>query len=361
MPTDIPARRCAAIQRRLLDWYDRNRRELPWRRSRDPYRIWLSETMLQQTRVDTVIPYYERFLARFPSLAELARADEQEVLKAWSGLGYYSRARNLHRAAGLVVSELGGDVPSDERSLRALPGVGAYTAGAIRSIAFDQSAPVVDGNVTRLLARLFALRRPEATEIWSRAAKLVPARRPGDFNQALMDLGATLCTPRSPACARCPLKRLCRAKQQGLSEEIPEARPRPPPRRVRAVCGVVVRGGRLLLWKRPSRGLLGGLWELPSREGQNVQALVARLEAVTGIRTRAGRRLGRVEHLFTHRRLALDVVRLVRIGGRLRSTMEAEARWCGPQTLERLPLSRLSRKTLALAMARRDRDPARLD
>ncbi|MFQ5697652.1 MAG: A/G-specific adenine glycosylase [Myxococcota bacterium] len=355
MSTPIPPRRRVAIQRSLLAWYDRHRRDLPWRRTRDPYRIWLSEAMLQQTRVETVIPYYERFLARFPSVDALARADEQEVLRAWSGLGYYSRARHLHRAAGLVVSEFGGELPSDEPSLRALPGVGAYTAGAIRSIAFDQAAPVVDGNVTRVLARLFALPRPEPREIWSRAAALVPERRAGDFNQALMELGATLCTPRSPGCARCPWSRLCRARAQGSPEAIPEARPRRPPIPVRALCGAVARGRMLLLWKRPSRGLLGGLWELPSMEGRSSEALVAKLEAATGVRTRPGGRLGRLEHVFSHRRLDLEVVRLERTGGRLRSRAGVEARWCGPRELEQLPLSRLSRKTLALA--RRVRGP----
>jgi A/G-specific adenine glycosylase len=345
-----PARR-ATLRRRLLEWYDRERRDLPWRRTRDPYRVWLSEAMLQQTRVETVVPYYERFLRRFPTVDALAVADEEDVLAAWAGLGYYSRARNLKRAAELVVERHAGALPRDERALRALPGVGAYTAGALRSIAFGEPAPLVDGNVSRVLARLLAVREPEPRATWELAGELVPRRRPGDFNQALMELGATVCTPRAPACPGCPLRRVCRARASGRPELYPAPRRRPEPPRVRAVCGLLARGSRLLMLRRPSRGLLGGLWELPGIEGTSRTALVASIRERTGLETRVEERLGSVEHAFTHRRLELEVLRLARRGGRLRAGDGVEARWCGPAERERLPLSKLTRKTLALAGA----------
>ena len=200
----------ASLQQELLRWYDRSARDLPWRRTRDPYAVWVSEIMLQQTRVETVIPYYERFLARFPSARVLAEADEDAVLSHWSGLGYYRRARLLHSGVQEVVARYGGEVPEDADARRRLPGVGRYTAGAIGSIAFDKAEPVVDGNVTRVLARLFRIDTPVGSatttkRLWREAAELVPEQRPGDFNQALMELGATLCTPKKPLCDACPV------------------------------------------------------------------------------------------------------------------------------------------------------------
>jgi A/G-specific adenine glycosylase len=338
-----------AIRRRLLDWYDGNRRDLPWRRTRDPYRIWLSEAMLQQTRVETVIPYYDRFLERFPTLEALAVSDEEEVLEAWAGLGYYSRARNLKRAAEVVVREHGGALPSDERALRALPGVGAYTAGAIRSIAFDEAAPIVDGNVRRVLARLFAERHPDPKRTWRLAGALVPDERPGAFNQAMMELGATVCTPRAPACAGCPLRRICDGRARGAPGEFPAPRERAAPRSARAVCGIVEKGRAILMVRRPSRGLLGGLWEVPSAEGSGLDRLLDSIEARTGLRTARGERIGAVEHRFTHRALRLDVFRLERRGGRLRAQEGVAARWCTRSERGSLALSRLMRKTLELA------------
>jgi A/G-specific adenine glycosylase len=233
------------VRRRLLDWYGRSRRDLPWRRVRDPYAIWVSEVMLQQTRVATVIPYYERFLARFPTLTALARAEESEVLAAWQGLGYYRRARALHRGARAVAADHGGSLPRDLEGLRAIPGIGPYTAGAIASIAFDTPAPVVDGNVTRVLCRLYALggdpaKNPLRAELWRRAAQLVPAARASDFNQALMELGATVCTPRAPRCDECPLRRACLARSHGSAEALPEKKRRLPTVAVRASAGVVL-------------------------------------------------------------------------------------------------------------------------
>jgi A/G-specific adenine glycosylase len=347
-PALRPARR-DVIRRRLLEWYDAHRRDLPWRRTRDPYRIWLSEAMLQQTRVETVIPYYDRFLERFPTLEALAVADEEGVLEAWAGLGYYSRARNLKRAAEIVAREHRGALPRDERALRSLPGIGAYTAGAIRSIAFDEPAPLVDGNVRRVLARLLARRSPDPEETWRLARALVPDERPGAFNQALMELGATVCTPRSPACNACPLRRSCAARALAEPERFPAPRERAEPRPARAVCGIVEKSRTLLMVRRPSRGLLGGLWEVPSAEGDGLDALLDSIEARTGVRTARAGHIGAVEHRFTHRALRLEVFRLERCGGRLRPGRGADARWCGRSERERLALSRLMRKTLELA------------
>jgi A/G-specific adenine glycosylase len=304
--------------------------------------------MLQQTRVETVIPYYERFLARFPSVEALAAADEEDVLREWAGLGYYARARNLHRAAAAVARDHDGVVPRDPESLAALPGVGRYTSGALRSIAFGERAALVDGNVKRVLARLSAWRSPDPAQTWQLAEALLPEKDPGDWNQALMELGATVCTPRKPACLACPLESLCAARRTGAPEQFPGAAKRAAVRAVRAIAGVVERRARVLLLRRPSHGLLGGLWELPSAEGSDARELATALLARTGIRTAPGDTLGQVRHRFTHRDLRLEVVRLADSGGRLSPAARPEARFCGPAELARLPLSALAKKALAL-------------
>jgi A/G-specific adenine glycosylase len=258
------------MRRALLGWYDRAARDLPWRRTRDPYAIWVSEAMLQQTTVDTVVPYYERFLSRYPDAASLALADEDALLAVWSGLGYYRRARLLKAGAGRIVVEHGGRVPSRLEEIRALPGVGRYTAGAIASIAFGVMTPVVDGNVVRVLSRLFAIppnpRSSETAareEIWRLADGLVPAPRPGDWNQALMELGATVCRPARPACGACPVARDCAALAEGDPTRYPSPKKRPDVVRASAALVVIERGGRILLVRRPGTEILGGLWELP--------------------------------------------------------------------------------------------------
>jgi A/G-specific adenine glycosylase len=337
-----------AIRRGLTAWYRRSHRDLPWRRSADPYRVWLSEAMLQQTRVETVVPYYERFLERFPSVEALARADEQQVLKAWEGLGYYSRARNLKRAAEQVVRDHGGALPRDARALTALPGIGRYTAGAIRSIAFGERAPLADGNVRRVLARLRAQPRPSEREVWALAEQLVPEREPGAFNQALMELGATLCLPRQPRCPGCPVRAQCAAAAAGRPEDFPAPSARRAPREVRAVAGLLRRrDGALLLLRRPSRGLLGGLWEVPTLEGGSAAELAVLLRERTGLGAEPGASLGELRHVFTHRALTLRVLELRRRGGRLRSD-PSDARWCGPAERGALPLSRLTQKVVEL-------------
>jgi len=278
------------IRRTLLTWYDENRRELPWRAGPgerpDPYAVWVSEVMLQQTRVETVRPYYERWLADFPTVQALAAAPESAVLKAWEGLGYYSRARNLHRAVREVATRYGGEIPAEPAVFRSLPGVGRYTAGAVASIAFGREEPIVDGNVRRVFARLLDRAEPTDAELWDLAGRIVGGKRPGDLNQALMELGALVCTPRSPGCGTCPVRAECAARAAGTVDD------RPARKVARAVpvehhgVAVVVRGERVLLVQRPDGGRLAGLWEFPGacREAGE-EALEAAARAYTeGIR-----------------------------------------------------------------------------
>ena len=255
-------------RKRLLDWYRANKRAMPWRETRDPYAIWISEAMLQQTRVETVIPYWQRFLTLFPDVHALATAELDDVLGAWAGLGYYARARNLQATARLIDEHHGGRLPDDAETLQTLPGIGRYTAGAVASIAFDRPEPVLDGNVKRVLTRLLGIRedigRPAVIErLWQEAGVLVHGPHPGDLNQALMELGATICTVRTPRCANCPVSRFCDARAQGDAESLPIKTRKKPARKVEAVAALVIRRGKALAVRRPTRGLLGGLWDLP--------------------------------------------------------------------------------------------------
>ncbi|HEV2131455.1 MAG TPA: A/G-specific adenine glycosylase, partial [Longimicrobiaceae bacterium] len=280
----VGAENCTQLLReRLLAWYDQHRRPLPWRTPEggapDPYRVWLSEVMLQQTRVETVKPYFERWLEHFPNLEALAAAPLEEVLKAWEGLGYYSRARNFHRAVREVAERYGGEVPGEPGALRALPGVGRYTAGAVASIAFGREEPVVDGNVRRVFARWTDDPDPKEADLWRLAEALVPGERPGDLNQALMELGATVCTSRSPRCPVCPVQGFCAAYAAGTQEQRPARKPqRTLPHEDTAVA-VVEREGRLLVVRRPVDARLGGMWEFPGtvcRRGESVAAAAER-------------------------------------------------------------------------------------
>lgn len=267
----VASRTATRIRRLLLSAYDAGKRDLPWRGETDPYRVWVSEVMLQQTRVETVVPYYEAWLERFPDLDALAVAEEDDVLRVWQGLGYYSRARRLHQGARVVRERFGGELPEESADLRALPGVGEYTAGAVASIAFGEVVPAVDGNVRRVLARLFDLPNPKPASLRSLAAELVDPVRPGDFNQALMELGALICTPRAPRCEECPLASECLALTRGTVADRPPARARKAVPEVDVVVLVAaVRepagGSSLLLRKRPDEGLLAGMWEFPGVE-----------------------------------------------------------------------------------------------
>jgi len=341
----------------LLKWYRANRRDLPWRRTRDPYAIWVSETMLQQTRVDTVVPYYERFLERFPDVQSLASADMDDVLGAWAGLGYYSRARNLKAAAREIADTHGGRIPDDADGLRALPGIGRYTAGAVASIAFDRPEPVVDGNVARVLSRLLGIRedikRPQVEKrLWEAAATLARGPRPGNLNQALMELGALVCTPAEPRCLACPLALHCDAHRRGDAASLPKKQRKPAARRIEAAAGWVLRRGKVLAVRRPPTGLLGGLWELPGgdleRREDPADGLVRNLRQRVGLAVAHTEYAGAVEHLFTHRRLRLHLFRCDPPKGRTRLDGFDAHRWLAPGSLCELPHGAVTRKALAL-------------
>jgi A/G-specific adenine glycosylase len=348
------------LAQRLLGWYRVHARRLPWRGRRDPYAIWVSEVMLQQTQVATVRPYYARFLEAFPTVDDLARAPLDRVLGLWSGLGYYSRARSMHAAASAIAAL--GAFPDRMEALRALPGFGPYTAAAVASIAFDLPEPAIDGNAARVYARLLGLRLPRAeAEIRIREAvrPILEAGPPSALNQAVMDLGATLCTPREPDCPRCPWGDVCRARALGLQEKIPLRSPKRPPTPLTWVAAVVPnREGELLFARRPEHGLFAGLWELPGGEvpeasspRQQATALGRRLRERLGLRTVVGRRLGRVSQRLTHRHLEVVAfeTRAAR-GARPRfgggSEGYLEARFVSRTDATQLGLSSVTRKLL---------------
>ena len=338
---------------RLLAWFDRQHRQLPWRRDRDPYRVWVSEIMLQQTRVETAGPYYERFLARFPDRASLAAAADDEVLAAWSGLGYYRRARQL-LAAARQLEAAGDGWPATAAEWRRLPGVGPYTAAAVASIAFGEVEPALDGNVVRVLTRLLAepgdparaaiRRRLEAV-----ALSLLDRRRPGDGNQALMELGATVCRPRRPRCVECPLADDCRVAGTAAAEDFPFRRKAPATRREARVVALVSRRGRLLLFRRPGDDtMMAGLWELPWVEGEPGERAEVELGRRYGGRWRLGERLAGARHSITTRRIEAQLW-----GATRRDSDEVaegpEAGWHEPRRLAELPSGSLDRKLLRAA------------
>ncbi len=339
-----PARR-DSLRRRLLAWYDASARPLPWRfpqHGADPYRVWLAEAMSQQTQVARVIPFYRRFLARFPTLQALAAAEEAEVLALWSGLGYYARARALRRAAQEALARHGG-LPTTVEALRALPGVGPYTAGAVASIAFAAVVPAIDGNVVRVLSRLEVVEgAPEAAATRARlgalAEALVHPARPGDWNQALMELGATVCGKPAPRCARCPVASLCRAHAAGRERELPPPRRRAARTRLLLACALVERGGRLLLARRPAEGLFGGLWSLPAaelRRGASPEvALRGALPGHASAALRVGEEVVRLGRTLTHRDLVLVAYRC-EVG---RLSRQPSLRWASRRELDGLGL-----------------------
>jgi A/G-specific adenine glycosylase len=347
----------------LLPWYDHHRRDLPWRGSRDPYRIWVSEVMLQQTRVETVLRYFEAFLHRFPTVGSLAAAPLEEVLARWSGLGYYRRARQMHAAARAVVAR--GGFPSTAEELRRLPGIGEYTAAAVASMAFGERVAVLDGNVERVLARLLAVaddprKRAVRRRLGAATAELLDPQRPGDSNQALMELGATLCTPRRPRCPLCPLAPGCRAAGEGDAERYPRPRPRRPRVRRSRLVALVEEEGRALLFRRPEDSpLLAGTWELPWVElpppagacdsGEPDRAGAARaLARRYGGRWEVGELVARVRHGITFRTIEAAVCRC-RLLGRGEVAEGLEAGWFGAAERRALPRSSLVGKVLAAA------------
>jgi A/G-specific adenine glycosylase len=342
------------LRAELLAWFDVHKRDLPWRKTADPYAIWLSEVMLQQTQVVTVIPYWRRFLERFPTVAALAAAPLSDVLSAWRGLGYYSRARNLHRAAQSMVAQHGGQLPHDANSLRALPGFGPYTAGAVASIAFGRAAPAVDGNIARVFSRLFVVEgvpggRERERRLWSLAQTWVEGERPGDWNQALMELGATLCKPEAPACLLCPVRRHCGALAQGRVEDLPPPRVRAPPRRLKLAVAVWERQGRFLLGRRDETGLFGGLWELPTAPLPKDERALGERFASAGLALELGTSLGVVRRVLTHRRLELHLFRAHGRRAPKRAEGYREFAWWSLAQTEALGVSTAMQKALELA------------
>jgi A/G-specific adenine glycosylase len=343
-----------AIAARLLAWYDRHRRLLPWRalpgERPDPYRVWLSEIMLQQTTVATVGPYFERFLARWPKVEALAAAKLDEVLHAWQGLGYYARARNLHACARAVIRDHGGRFPDTEAALRALPGVGGYTAAAVAAIAFDRRAAPVDGNIERVVARLFAVETPlpkAKAELRRLAARLVPEARAGDFAQGLMDLGSAVCRPRDPLCLACPLVGLCAARAAGVAGELPRREPRAKrPLRHGVVYWIERRDGAVLLRRRPEAGLLGGLMEFPSSDWRAKRWSAAEAAAAAPVAADWQPLPGLVRHGFTHFALELRV-----LVGRPKRAGAGQGVWCRPGDFGGQALPTLMKKVARHALA----------
>ncbi len=330
----------AAFQRNLIRWFQRHRRDLPWRRNREPYRVWISELMLQQTRVDQVVPYYRKFIRAFPTVRALAKADLQRALKLWEGLGYYARARNAHKAAREIVENFGGKFPDSLEGLRRLPGVGPYTAAAVGSIAFNLDAAVVDGNVIRVISRAFAL--PSRAPVQKLVDALLPRGRAGLFNEALMELGAIVCAPKKPNCARCPLRPTCRAAEEGdpLKYPVRKRRSRVPHKEVGA--GVIINQRRqVLIAQRPEGGMLGGMWEFPggSREkGEAIQDCIAReLREELGIETAVGENIVTVPHAFSHFTMNLHAHWVFIKSGQPRPIQCAAVKWVRARDLRKYP------------------------
>ncbi len=357
---DVEANRVSRIRDNLAAWYADARRNLPWRVDRDAYRVWISEVMLVQTTVAAVVPYFERFIERFPTVQALAAADEGEVLKAWEGLGYYRRARQLHAAARLVASRHGGEFPREAAVLRELPGVGRYIAGAVASIAFDRPEAILEANTQRVLARWLAWRGPlsaseSQSRLWRAAERFVPDRGAGEFNQAFMELGALVCLPRAPRCLACPVREDCRARELGLQDVLPVSTPRPKPLEVAEECALTVRSGRILVVRRGEVGLWRDMWEFPTRHVEGVDPagraagngadLAESVRLLTGVAVQVGPTAKSLRYAVTKHVVQLDARAAV---GLSEPTRVAEgfiaAIWATLDDLEGLTLTAPSRK-----------------
>jgi A/G-specific adenine glycosylase len=367
VPFDDAVSAAAALRpwaaRRLPAWFARHHRDLPWRRDRDPYRVWVSEVMLQQTTVAAVVPYFERFLAAFPTLADLARAAEADVLRLWEGLGYYRRARDLHAAAGRLLAEHGGALPDDPEALARLPGLGRYTVNAVLSQAFDRRLPVLEANSQRVLSRLFGRAddpRGGAARrwLWRAAEALLPASDVGAWNQALMELGALVCTPAAPKCGECPLAGRCVARREGRQEDWPARSARPAVTEVEESAVVVRRGDEVLLCRRPPQGRWANLWELPHgprAAGEPAADAAARLaRELAGLEVRVGPELMTLRHGVTRYRITLTCFEAEHVAGAFRSDFYAAAEWLTPERLGGYPVSAPQRR-LMRELARPDR------
>ncbi len=349
------------FQKRLLDWFSIHCRPLPWRNTTDPYCVWISEVMLQQTQVKTVLPYYSKFLFRFPDVRYLARADLQDVLKMWEGLGYYARAHNLHKSAGIIINAYGGILPNDVGLLRELPGVGEYIASAVLSIAYGQPYAAVDGNVKRLLARLYKsevpVNRPASNHALNEAAeKLLEKNDPGRFNQALMELGALVCTPKSPKCSCCPVIEFCRALRTNAVNQYPRRIKKTKIPQFHIATGVVFKGGRVLITQRKRKGLLGGLWEFPGgkvKKGETAQsACVREIKEETNLRVQTQEHITRIRHAYSHFKIIMDVFNCRYLDGRVHLKSPVEFRWVPLSELDKYPFPGANRKFIPLVKNR---------
>jgi len=351
-----------SLAERLLSWYGRNARCLPWREppghlAPDPYRVWVSEIMLQQTRVETVLPYYQHWMESFPNVATLAQASLQEVLSAWEGLGYYSRARNLQRSARVIMEKYAGELPAEPADLRKLPGIGRYTAGAIASIAFGKDEPALDGNIRRVLSRVFDVSEPARSpqgerRLWELAASNLPPGRASDYNQALMDLGATICTPRDPDCPSCPINSLCKANALGIQELRPVLESKTGIPHYTVTAAVIRQGEHVLIAQRPLNGLLGGLWEFPGGKLLPGEDLVSCLQREIceelGVEINVGGSLGIYRHAYTHFRVTLHAFACTLHNGREPQPLQAHAlRWITTSELEEYPMGKIDRQIAA--------------
>jgi len=333
----------------LLSWYRDNKRDLPWRGllRDDPYAVWVSEIMLQQTRVETVIPYFEKWMKRFSTVKILADASEQDVLNLWEGLGYYSRARNLHEAAQIVVEQYNGQLPRDLDVLRQLPGIGRYTVGAIASMAFGLDEPTLDGNIRRIFARVFDVSEPADAPtgekiLWRLVAKYLPKGEAGDYNQALMDLGAVICLPKNPHCLICPLMKLCKARKLGIQEKRPVLKPKKSTPHYVQVAAVIVQRGRVLLAKRPSKGLLGGMWEFPNVRvsGDPAKELAKAIQTATRLKVKRKEAMGIIRHAYTHFKVTVYAFRAELVS----MSDDENLKWVKFDELEEYPMGKVDRQ-----------------
>jgi len=349
------SQRANQIRQRLLAWYRHNRRDLPWRGETSPYRIWVSEVMLQQTQVATVIPYYHRFLDRFPTIANLAAASLEEVLKLWEGLGYYARARNLHKAAIEIVKKRGGYFPKRCADLRTLPGFGDYTAGAVASIAFNEAVPAIDGNVRRVLARLLAIeqditRGAVAKHLKEFATVLVDPENPGEWTQAIMELGAIVCLPKSPRCMLCPINDLCEGRLKGIEQELPVKPAKKTPPHYDVTAAVIRENGKVLIAQRPLEGMLGGLWEFPGGKqeaGETLSECLRReIAEELGVEIEVGQPIVTIKHSYTHFKITLHAFDCRLIKGTPQALHVADWRWVTLEEINSFPFPRTDLKII---------------
>jgi A/G-specific adenine glycosylase len=353
----MPPLETGKLSQKLLHWFAEEQRDLPWRKTSNPYFIWVSEVMLQQTQVQTVIPYYLRFIDRFPTVDSLAVADLNDVLKIWEGLGYYARARNLQKAAKIVSTELNSQVPEDYSGFRTLPGVGDYIAAAVQSIAFGRPIATVDGNVKRVLSRLFRINQPvnlttAKNHFVEVAAEILDVKKPGDFNQAMMELGALICKPSIPVCDQCPVSTFCQAFEYKKTADFPKRNKRKQVPTYQIAVGVVLKNDRMLITLRKPEGLLGGLWEFPggkTEEGESSeQACLREIKEETNLDIRVERSLAMIKHAYTHFKIVMEVFICQHVSGRVRLDGPVDHRWISFEQIKKYPFPKANHKVFSL-------------